>query len=1151
MSTSQRAPLRCVKRPGQRPTADLQAQQSPIVNDTDTSYPTHSLGLVTDKPLDSVQLPSRSATISLTQLQTPSKTAKATALTEASLLSSPHMPPSNTPKSPAATPACSTNGGSGDAVVNRQRVEPSGNSEDGVSSVVCASPEKTAAKRLLGDNSSGSPTSQTHAGGDGKVAEESSQLRPIEESFSFEFYSNHKPNNSRNSAGNHNHHHSRPANAAAAAADPRIPRGMLSNPYRESPMAPNTLPMMAIPDGLSQHYLMSASSRDQQLDGRYAAMSQSSRFEDANQLTPRPTDGEESLVESSTQHRVPQLDDIVCHSTTESFLADDAGGSNVQPLRVDTSMNSQNFIRNYKRRQAARNAGGGEGGKGGAGNGRYNSTSVSISPRMSADVAAPNSHVAAPELFSSDQLTYMPTAHGGKRHGGKKAAGGAAAAESGDAPFDRQDANVPGTPSTEAFLTAIGGTAADGDNGSSASPSSADDFSMVRAPVSGLRAKVLGNTAVDEDEAAEDPEARKMLAQQIQSFVFKVVKQHHEEKGDGSPSAEAAAESDARAQILRRANAEAAEANQRHNGLEPCCPTPTTLPDEPSNGSNGDGDKPTAAEVVNPLKTTKSNKHVRFNLEGLSPRDEGPNALRMPRHSVTKCDGEADKRPVSPPVLELGSDVGGDGSEEELRRDTADSSPTKRNTSPRTVDVRSLLRAGVVVQDLLSPSSSAVEEAAASADSVEVVAWKNAIPPMQACYAAALSSASLSVGTQVQPPRCTRESTVADDDQPLHTPLTPESAFSPMAVLPPTMMASPMKSVPVPPAPTSVTQLSSSAQEPKKRRKSAEKIRKAAKMHRKAAVALVAGAGEPVTVAHSSNSSMRHSQLAPLDQTSGGSLRGSTEVGMPESSQLQHPLQASLSSPNLRVLGNEAGASTHRVHITEVKRQSCATPPAASPPLRAMQVVAPRQSTAVPLVMAIAAAAAAAEAAAAKGEDAKAVSPARRGSAGTTAAAPLATGSATTPSSRRSSLSLAGGPTLKTATFTELPPLSASSRSRTSTPDIGVPTSVGNNTSTGATATTTTAVATVSREADTSGVASLEGLRQGRSCGIVEYKGERGISPSSRGSSDKSFKLEPPLSENASGKVQAMQSSTHVLPRLSGSSLKPHASSHTMTPPPA
>lgn len=58
-----------------------------------------------------------------------------------------------------------------------------------------------------------------------------------------------------------------------------------------------------------------------------------------------------------------------------------------------------------------------------------------------------------------------------------------------------------------------------------ASPS-VDGFDLVRAPVTGIRAKLLGSEYIDEEEAAEDPEAREQQTAQLKSFYTKVVRQH-------------------------------------------------------------------------------------------------------------------------------------------------------------------------------------------------------------------------------------------------------------------------------------------------------------------------------------------------------------------------------------------------------------------------------------------------------------------------------------------------------------------------------------------------------------------------------------------------------------------------------------------------
>jgi hypothetical protein len=214
---------------------------------------------------------------------------------------------------------------------------------------------------------------------------------------------------------------------------------------------------------------------------------------------------------------------------------------------------------------------------------------------------------------------------------------------------------------------------------------------------------------------------------------------------------------------------------------------------------------------------------------------------------------------------------------------------------------------------------------------------------------------------------------------------------------------------------------------------------------------------------------------------------------------------------------------------------------------------------------------------------------ARKGSAGTTpATVPAATTVAgAAPSSRRSSVSVTCANGSKSGTFAELPPLSATSRSHASTPDVSGPPSsavAAMTAPTVATADTTSALAsevhvllspalarraaashdTIISNSSVGDFASVGGPRASstqqqqqpgprmeRSCSAAECKRDRDVSPLSASSSKRSITREPSLNTTGTTNVSAAQLNTQVLPRLSSSSLKTHSTSQTMTQPSA
>lgn len=1094
MSASQQALMRRVHRP-------LPGPASPQEGGAESSLPCHTPARDSDERFDSVLLSSRS-TASLNRIPSPSGITKGSAFAEAPLSHSPQVPlrSGNTGKTAA---------GATDAPWRTQRVGTSASSEEAgagsrsrdVHLAVRATPERAAARCII-DGANNSPTSQQRSSVDEKMTD--SVLRPVEDSVSFEFYNHHHHHHHHppqhpqpqqlSTARRHGSSHNRPTTTTTSATDSRTSRGIAGYPCRESPMAPNKLPIVPIPDSFSQRCTMSISLRDQHGDGRYAAMSQSSRLDEARQYSPRTLDGDDSLLDPAARRHIPLLDDMVRNSTTESFVAEDAAG---QPPRVDASLTSQNFIRNYKRRHTTPGNGGRSGGGGG---GRYGSTSMSGSPRVSADaVAARPAGSAAPELLSSDQLTRMPTVHGKRR--GRKSTG----AEAEDIPRGRHDSDVLGSPAAATFLRA-------GDASLSYSPP-VDEFAAVRAPVSGLRAKVLGNTVIDEDEAAENPEVQALLTQQIERFVSKVVRQQHGGGGTaGGDSPCATGLDETRAEILRRANAEAAAATADSINRD----EQKTAVRQPL--TEGVAEISTNPAVARRLRN--ASKRVRFDLGGLVPRDgDGPDALRMPRHS-----GSA-QRSSSPPAAPT-------------VQDTNDSERTPRIT-PQVVDVRSLLRAGVCENEISFPATP-VRDTAAEEEEVVVVISTAAPTPTH------LASAD-----RVAPPQESFRSSVDGSDQPRCTPLSPQSVAAPSAAATPSA-----KGVPAPPA--------TSAQEPQQRRKSAGKIRKATKMHRKAAVALVSGASESVVVSRSStSSSVRQSQLTPLRgpqmspyQSVEGSTTEAGSTSIPPSP--RPPLPGSLSNPVFLTaaapdataaaatiptgVDSDFGTPTHRIHIAGLQSHSpkagaAPTPvPAAAtpPPLHTTQVVPPRP-----------------------GPDGCGKARRRRTSTGGSHKG----ATATAPSSRRSSLPLAAVPPTKSDTYMELPALSATSHSCTSTPDVVAPPGTTGDT----TATPSLAgevqvllpaailrrlavpqdgvVPAHSASEYVGGATATAGQRRERSGSVAEMQGERGLSPAST-ASQKSTAGRP-------SKAQVVQLSTHALPRLSSSSLKSRSVSQTISPPSA
>ncbi|KPI83981.1 hypothetical protein ABL78_6973 [Leptomonas seymouri] len=1194
MSTSQRVPLRRVRCLSQKPGGDVRVHQPPPEITAESNFPAHHPSLEANGRDDSVLL-SHSAMTSMTRLQTPLNTARASVVIDMPLCCSPPMSMRDgTTFKTASIGATVEIASPRSAVVSDERAQRVDETVSGESGAACgrhggptaagATAEKVVPKRLS-DGSGSSAMLRMPASGERR--QEECQLRPTEECLSFEIYSCSMWNLNNRSANRPN----------STIGDPRIVPCSLGNACRTSPMAPSILPMVVVPDSFSQRNAMSTSLGDPQQNGRYAAMSQSSRSEEAHLLALRPIDGEEFFAVGSVPPHPhgSLLDDIVRNSATDSFQVDAVFGSSAQPLRVDSSVSSPNLKRSNVHLHPASNTSG----LGcGAANGRYTSTSTCSPPQISAEVTAVSaggSDCLGPEVFSSDQLAHIPTVQLKQRSRNTTAA---VTGAGGDTPCGRQGTKLLARHSSDFFAPS---GAAHTDEGP-LSPSK-DDFSIVRAPVTGLRARVLGNSAVDEEEAAEDPEALELLTKQMQNFASKIAR--HLRDGSGvstqqrlvllpGDSPVVAPAQETKAEVIRRANAAAVKEeevqSERAGGKEACAATsPSNVsPKMPPADTTDTGNTCcylTASEEVKRSAPKTAGKHVRFNLEGLALRDEeGPNALQMPRHGGVQHNCEPLVCPLSLPSL-LNSDASGTGSCA-VPVGIAEQTSAKRHHSPKVVDVRSVLRAGVTGQCVPLFSDAIAEEAVESTEGSEVVL----LPCMTSsvvveCPLVSDSPSGSAVGVLLNSRNdsdCQKQLTEVVPEA-LSTAATAHGTASTNAAL----MPSPLAAIP---------HFTYSAQEPQKKRKPAGKIRRSTKTHRRSVAATVAGSNASVTVSRCRSSlTSRPLQLTPLNQQQ-ETLLSSVEVRPPENA--QQPYCVSISSPNLRASSTtkiglfstptgtgagglaspKRGASVvdavrpnHRIDLHDLWKNNC-TSIAAAAPITSLTASTPPRSLCVTQVnqsqrdsgMLINAAAAAPPSPSSKdGEAKKPCGAARRNAVGTLPSPTGAAGVATAPSSRRSSLSLACAPALKAGTYAELPPLSVTQRSPNVTPGAAVQhhlvtpspsvvdpeaavfVGIDNGMLPPALAyRSSTSHGTRDSSYDISEVGVSDGagsaLEMPPACfdSNVQYKGycEEAAVPANCGGG--SHTPEPSLNVNADNRVQVVPQNVHVLPRLSTSSTR-------------
>ncbi|KAI5687147.1 hypothetical protein MNV84_07195 [Leishmania braziliensis] len=401
-----------------------------------------------------------------------------------------------------------------------------------------------------------------------------------------------------------------------------------------SPLPSVVLRMRFPTGGASERRCSGSNGSREQASGRYLTLSQSSRLEDAHRLASRG--GE--ICKSS-------------NSSIDSFSVVGAGTAfqcSGQPQRMESSMNSQLFHKSTRLRNAM-NAPLVRGGS------RYDSVrSPCESTQVSADVAAPTvMNFSGPHLLSSDQMALFSHSRGHNRH---KHANHLQLRQnrchcdgSVEADGTRQlDGIVLGMASVDPLT-------GDGEAAMASSLSPTDGFELVRAPITGLRAMVLGNDAVEEEEAAEDPEMRELQSEQLKRFCSKVVRQHRDgaerdvsAHGNLPPTSTTSVISTLQTQQALCMDAIAADsvALGHEVGVPPFLQSPAL---------RDDGQAAQILESVLANKLKKRGKKVMFNMNGMEPHDtEGGGAAQLPHRSNPQSTCVRLHREPSPLALQCG-----------------------------------------------------------------------------------------------------------------------------------------------------------------------------------------------------------------------------------------------------------------------------------------------------------------------------------------------------------------------------------------------------------------------------------------------------------------------------------------------------------------
>ncbi|KAG5469236.1 hypothetical protein LSCM4_02634 [Leishmania orientalis] len=615
----------------------------------------------------------------------------------------------------------------------------------------------------------------------------------------------------------------------------------------ESPLPPAVLKMRPIAGGMSGLRYTCLNGSREQGGGRYSTFSQSSRLEDVRQLPLH--DGEMSKIRSICVDRTRAMakDDSVCSCSADSFSAEGSAiafqGSGL-PQRIDSSTNSQFFLKSRQERNVMN-------GSLVPGVSRYESvTSPTRSPQVSVDVPAPTlKTVSGPYLGSSDQMALVSRVNRQRRHEHQSH-------QQKDNPR-RRDGDADGTGAggvggivnSTASLDPLG---CDGEVAMTTSVSLTDGLDLVRAPITGLRAMVLGNNTVEEEEAAEDPELRALQAEQLKHFYSKVVRQHR----DGAKSRAPPQLATGNLSTMRESRSLCIEAAADgvvlgHEGSVPALAQPVAPPN----------DRKTAPVLVSVLaKRSKKQKKVIFNMDGIAQRlAKNGCAAHMVHYDTPQPTYGLVQHAPSPVARQSGSTevVFSSGIAE------VNDSVTWRSPLPPPLLDMGLKASGL--PDELTP---------ASTEGTPVGFSDRVVPVILLPTAAVQEASSLSAS---RTPR--RE---AHDDNSLTSSLTPPSAANvpQQQSLTPSAM---VRAMPPPPAPplTTVAQLSLvSAEEPRHRRFSGCKILKASKKYRKTSVSLTAEASDAVVLQKGSTSSIRHSQPPDAHLTSPNIL-SSLEVCLP------------------------------------------------------------------------------------------------------------------------------------------------------------------------------------------------------------------------------------------------------------------------------
>lgn len=647
-----------------------------------------------------------------------------------------------------------------------------------------------------------------------------------------------------------------------------------------SPLPPAMLTRRLPSGGVSgRRYNCSNGSREQ-AGGRYPTLSQSSRLEDTRRL---PLHGGEMRKGSNIcvdRTRVMAQEDMVRNSSADSFSMDGAGTAfqNIgQPQRIDSSMNSQ-FFKSRQRRNGMNTSivhGGSH---------HDSMSSPSESPQVSADVAAPTlMNLSGPHLFCSDQVVLISHCRGqsGHTHANHHVHNHNHRHSDGDAAGEASslmDRIVLGMASVDPFT-------GDGESGMTTSLSMADGFDLVRAPITGLRAMLLGNNAVEEEEAAEDPETRARQAEQLKHFYSKVVRQHRNCAKSGAPAGGNSPPTSA----TRSVSTLHAPQFFRIDDTVADCVAPEHEVGAPTlSQSSPLGDEERAALVLESVvakKTKKREKRVMFNMSGMEPRHtEGGVRPNVPHHGTPQPTCALVPHAPSPLARQcFGVEMTSSCGEAEMNDlGTWDSPllPTSLRTARRAGDMQNQLT--------LATSARWTEALTGSADGA-VRALPLSVIPVRG--APSMSS--------LQTSRCGDE----DDEHCLTDRLTPSAsanfAQQQLPTFAPIATASP--SPPAPPESTTLEKLSVIlAEAPRKHCFSGGKVPKASTKRREADMALAAGADDAIVLPQSTISFGPQLRF-PYSHLVSSNVLSSLEVCLPDrdssrkgSSRPRHPPQTSL-----------------------------------------------------------------------------------------------------------------------------------------------------------------------------------------------------------------------------------------------------------------